>query len=727
MATISSSLRLQDQFSGVMEKSINMTLRMADAIESMNSAGDSINLGDDFASVRQEASLAQHAIDQFNDELNRTDQQAAAVQNLGSGFGFLSKAVVVANQGLELIQKAWNGIDKLGTTSDARIGADARLGNILDDLRTQEQLEQQVMQAANASRGEYAATAELIARVGRQDYFKGNNDAAIAFAETLNKGLVVSGASTMEASSALIQLSQGIASGVLRGQEFNSIMENGSVIAEMMATSLGVTKGQLREMAEDEKLTTDVIVASIMAQAGTINEQFAKMPTTYGQAMNTMANRSSDWMDSLSQPGMAIDVIISSIESMVAWASTADGTQFFSGMANAVTAVVSGIAALAVGAADVYLFFSDNWSQIEPILWGVATAVGGLTLAYSIYKGVLFFTDVIEKIHAAGQAITTASIISTTMAQWGLNTALLACPLTWIIVAIMAVVGALVCLTLFIMDAWQTNIDWKVGIIQQWNQVLAFFDRVPLFFQNIGYGIADGFSYSKVIVMQILEDLVNGAIEHINKLIEFANQIPGISINTIGAVSFGAETAIEEEVKRAERAAKLADTEANVAAKSAMREHQLTQDANRWRAEAEANEQAEQQLNPATGGTQDYTQFDPPPMTIAGGKLDSIGSPVDISDQSLQYLNDIAEIQLLESLETTSELQLSKEDASLMQQSAVAADTNVYYIQYTGGVKINNDVRQGESWDAIRQKLENELQQEMDTSISGIEEVLYSG
>lgn len=727
MATISSSLRLQDQFSTVMEKTIGATLRMVDAIENMNNAGGSINLGDDFAEVRQEASLAQHAIDQFNDELSRTDQQAASVQNLGSSFGFLSKAVVVANQGLELIQKAWNGIDKLGASSDARIGADARLANINDGLRTQEQLERRVMQAANDSRSEYAATAELVARVGRQDYFKGNNDAAINFAETLNKGLVISGASADEANGAIIQLSQGIASGVLRGEEFNSIMENGSVIAEMMAASLGVNKGELRGMAEAGLLTTEIVASSIMAQSDVIDEQFDAMATTYGQAMKVMSNLTSDWMNDLSEPGMAIDLIITAMEDLTAWADTADGTQFFAGMANAVTAVVSGISDLAVGAADVYLFFSDNWSTIEPILWGIAAAVGGMTTAYLILKGALLASAAAQAIQNAALAISAGVKFADTAAQWGLNAALLACPLTWIVVVVMAVIGALVWLTLAIMDAWQTNIDWKVGIIQQWNQVLAFFDQVPLFFQNIGYGIADGFSYAKVMVIQILEDLVNGAIEQINKLIAFANQIPGVSIDTVAAVTFSVENKIAEEVARSARAAKLADSEASVAAKAAERERKLAEDSKQWYAEGEAKKQAEQQLPPGEEAADKATKYDPPPITVAGGKLDSIGSPVDISDQSLEYLNDIAEVQLLESLENTSHLQLSKEDASLMQQSATAADTNVYYIQYTGGVKISNDIRKGDNAEDVIRRLEAESQNEINTSVSMLEEVLYSG
>lgn len=725
MATISSALRLQDQFSSVIDKSITAMLRMADTMENLNRTADMPNMDSTFGELRQDIGVAQHALDQFNDELIRTDKYANTVQKLGSNFGFFSKAVIVANQGLGLIQKTWSGIDSLGSSSDARIGADARLANINDSLRTQEQLENQVMQAANASRGEYSATAELIARVGRQDYFKGNNAAAISFAETLNKGLVVSGASASESSSAMIQLSQGIASGVLRGEEFNSIMENGSVIADMMASSLGVTKGELRAMAMDGQLTTDVVVSSIMAQSEMIDEQFSAMPTTYGQAMSAISNLTSGFMDSLSQPNMAIDVIITSIENMAVWAATADGTQFFDGIATAATAVVSVLADMAGAVGDIYTFFSDNWSTIEPIIWGVATAVGGLTIAYEVYRGVLFLTNVLDTIHATGQSVTAASLVVTAAAQWGLNAAFLANPMTWVVVGIIILIGAMVALAIWITDLWQTNIDFKVGVIGIWNEVLGFFDGVPLFFQGIGYGIADAFSYAKVFVIEILEDMVNGTIERINRLIEFANNIPGVSIDMISGVSFGAETAIEEEIKRAERAAKLAEGKANAAERAAEREQKLAADADRWRSEAESKKAIEDKA--AETPPSSDMPYTPPPVTIGGGKIDKIGSPVDISEQSLAYLNDIAEVQLLESLESTSSLQLSKNDADLLQSSATASDTNVYYIQYTGGVRIKNDIKQGDNAEDIIRRLEEESQNEINTSVSLLEEVLYSG
>jgi len=119
-------------------------------------------------------------------------------------------------------------------------------------------------------------------------FSKVKNDLALKFAETLNKGFVVSGASAAAAEGAITQLTQGIASGVLRGDEFNSVMEQAPVLAEMMAKEFGVTKGQLRSMAEEGMLSAEAVITAIMNQSKAIDAQFGKMPMTFGQGMTVI-------------------------------------------------------------------------------------------------------------------------------------------------------------------------------------------------------------------------------------------------------------------------------------------------------------------------------------------------------------------------------------------------------------------------------------------------------
>ncbi len=722
MATISTMMKLQDRFTTIIEKSINAMGRMVDGMEEINRAEGNLDMGPTFAEIRQSISLADHALDQFNKELKESKNHEQSVNRLTGGFGRLSKAIVVANQGLELIQKAWGALDRLGSSSDARVGADARLAIINDGLRTQEQLEAQVMSVANKTRSEYEATAELVARMGRQDYFKGNNDMALAFAETLNKGLIVSGASAQEANSALIQLSQGIASGVLRGEEFNSIMENGSVLAEMMATSLGVTKGQLRAMAQDGQLTTDVVVSSIMAQAAAIDEQFASMPTTYGQAQNRMHNITSRIMANLAEPGGGIDLLVDKLGELTAWLDTADGSRFLAGMGSAITMIVGGLLTLGQLAGSTYLFFADNWPAIEPIVIGLAVAVGTLTTAWLVYKGVQVASAAATGITAAATLVQALAAGTATAAQWGLNASLLACPLTWIVVAIMAVITAVVAFVVWIYKLWQTNIDFRVGVIQIWNSVLGFFEHVPLFFMGIGNGIANAFSVAKSLVLLTLEEMVNGAIERINKLISFANKIPGVSIDVIDNVTFGTEAAIEEQAKREARNADLQREYDNLAARSAAREQKLQSDADRWRAEAAATEAANKD-NAAQNAAEkdfDFSNVAFPKMELAGG------TKVGIEEESLEYLNDIAEMRVLQSFEGGAGLHLTPEDAALMRSSATPQN-NIFYVNHDGSVKTNVDYRQGEDWDTIRRQMEEDSQNQINTGLDSLEEVVFGG
>ncbi|MEG1761660.1 MAG: tape measure protein [Hydrogenoanaerobacterium sp.] len=746
MATISSTLRLQDKFTQTIEHSISAVYHMVDAMENLNRCADMPNMTAEFGEIRADVSLATHALDQFNAELAQTDQHTNTVARLGTGFGAVSKAVIVANQGLQLMQQAWNGIAQLGAKTDVRTGTDARLSLINDGLRTQVALEAQVMQVANETRAEYEATGSLIAKIGRQDYFRGNNDAALAFAETLNKGLVVSGASGEEARNTITQLTQGLASGVLRGDEFNSVMENGSVIAEMMAQSLGVTKGQLRSMAEDGQLTTEIVAESIMGQSAAINEQFAAMPVTFGQTMTMLGNKASGMADTLSQPGQAIDIIVSKVQELNAWLDTANGAEFMGGITSGAAAAAEGIGWIMDAAADTYSFFTDNWTNIEPVILGIAVAVGGLSAAYVVYKGILMAMAVIKTIHKAATDLCTGATMQETAAQWGLNAALLACPLTWIVIAVIAVIAIIAALTLVFINLWKTNVDFKVGVISIWNGIQDFFDRVPGNFMAIGYGIADGFSYAKVTTLNILDDLVNGAIDRINWLIDKVNNIPGVSIDAVAGVTFGAETAASEAAARAERAAKLAGTRENAMAKSAERQSKLANDAVLWRAQdadrkrqnaAEESAKKQSAAEAKAAPTNVYMgaggEYGNKPVQLAGGSIDrvgSIGKEVDISNQSLEYLRDIAEIEVLSRISSSvsytqeDSLQLSKSDAELMRQSANSS-TNVYYIQYQGGVKIKNDVRRGEDWANIAQQLREESQREIDTGISDMEGLVF--
>lgn len=321
-------------------------------------------------------------------------------------------------------------------------------------------------------------------------------------------------------------------------------------------------------------------------------------------------------------------------------------------------------------------------------------------------------------------AVTLVQAIATgtaTAAQWQLNAAMLACPLTWIVVAVVAVIAALVALGVWIHNLWQNNIDFRIGVISEWNKVLNFIDAAPVFFAGVGVAIADKFSETKEMVLLTLEDLVNGAIDRINRLIEFANRIPGVSIDIIDNVSFGTEAAIAEQAEREARNAKLAAAQMTVAARAAERANKLQTDAAGWRAEAAAKQEAEQAAAADDTAFSDWVSGNStatPSVQVSGGS-------VDISRESLEYLNDIAEVQVLESVQSSVGLRLSREDADLM-QAAANANYNNFYIQYQSkGVNVQNDIHKGDSLEDVFREIERRTQDEIDAGMSNLEDVVF--
>ena len=260
MAKISSTLELIDRSTAAIEKNINNINKLTNAMKNANNAAD-VDIAAPIQAAGRAAEKSEDSVNKFGRGLEGLDTNVP--QRLTSGFGGLSKAIIVANQGIQLLQQGYQELGNVMTKVDDRISADARLSLIKDELHTQEQLENQIMAVANASGAYYETTAALVASIGRQDYFKGQNDKATRFADIINKGFVVSGASTEETNGAIRQLNQAMASGDFRGDEFNSVMEGAPILMEMMSNQLGITKGKMREIAADGKLTADVVGNSI--------------------------------------------------------------------------------------------------------------------------------------------------------------------------------------------------------------------------------------------------------------------------------------------------------------------------------------------------------------------------------------------------------------------------------------------------------------------------------
>lgn len=198
---------------------------------------------------------------------------------------------MVAIQALRQLANLMSGLIKSG---DEYIQTMARLKTIEDGTRTGQELQDGIMAAAQRSRTGFGIMTDSVAKLRSQagEAFK-SNDEAIAFAEQLNKLYKIGGASLEQQKAGTLQITQALASGVLRGDEFNSMMENAPLVAQKLARHLGVSVGQLREMAKDGQLTGDTLKNALLGSAVETNAEFAKMPMTFADMMTQVGNVAS--------------------------------------------------------------------------------------------------------------------------------------------------------------------------------------------------------------------------------------------------------------------------------------------------------------------------------------------------------------------------------------------------------------------------------------------------
>ena len=249
---------------------------------------------------------------QVNDRLDRLgsgfNNTARSANNAERSFSSLSKvasslAAALSVQQIVEYANAWIDVsNKLANSKRAlteAVGANEDLSEVLG----------RVFKVSQESRSELEATATLYARLERATRTAGTSTADLAIlTSTINKAFVISGASAEEAAGAIVQLSQGLASGVLRGDEFNTIMESGSRLAGAIADSLGVTTGQLRNMAAEGKLTTEVIVNGLLKQGDVIAKEFNNTVLTMAQSFTVANNNITKFVGESSSVSTSIKI-----------------------------------------------------------------------------------------------------------------------------------------------------------------------------------------------------------------------------------------------------------------------------------------------------------------------------------------------------------------------------------------------------------------------------------
>lgn len=324
--------------------------------------------------------------------------------------------------------------------SDTVTQTTARLELIVDDGGSVEELQNKIFASAQASRGSYLATADAVYKLGAQASQAFNSsDEIIAFTELLNKQFTIAGTEVQGIDAAMLQLTQAMASGRLQGDELTSILENATPVIQNIQRYLqeveGIDASNIKELAADGVITADVIRNSMFYAADEINAKFETMPMTFGQVWQSFQNTAL----------MAFQPVLERLNEI----ANSEAFQGFVNNAIETLSMVAGIALeifdLLVGVAEIV---GENWSWLSPIIYGVAAAYGIYTAALLVNNAIQAINTMQKRI-AAIQAVAhgasiTAEMTATTgltAAQLSFNAALYACPLTWIIILIIALIA----------------------------------------------------------------------------------------------------------------------------------------------------------------------------------------------------------------------------------------------------------------------------------------------
>lgn len=408
----------------------------------------------------------------FNQEISAGTQQANELTNT-------IKRAVAAYVSIQSVGKALNISDELVQTT-------SRLNMMNDGVQTTAELVNMVYAAAQDARGSFSQMADVVARFGNnaKDAFSSSEE-VVAFADLIQKQMTIAGASTQEAANAELQLSQALGSGVLRGDELNSIFEQAPNLIQNIADYLDVPIGKIREMAADGELSADVVKAAIFSAADDINSKFNEMPMTWGQIWQSMQNTAL----------IAFQPVLQRLNDL---ANSEAFQTFIQGAIEAMATLANILLNIFELVGTVGGFIADNWSVISPIIYGVIAALAVYAAYLGIVKGIEIASAAATAIHSVAMsakigvmAALTGQTMAATAAQMGYNGALYACPVVWIIVLIIALIAVIMAVCSAI--AKMTGIaNSGFGVITGGvNVVIQFFKNLGLTVANIALGIGN--------------------------------------------------------------------------------------------------------------------------------------------------------------------------------------------------------------------------------------------
>ena len=533
---------LNDGISGVLRKintALNTTLNAFEQVQ--RASGRAVDTAQ-IQAARAALVEANREVDDMAEGYRRAAQQEEVLnKGLRNGTsaadGLLGKV-----KGIVATLAAGAGAKALLGLSDKLTSTTARLSFLVDDGGSVDELEQKIMASAQRSRAAYLDTASAIASVGANAgrAFE-SNDELIAFMEQVNKQFVIGGATAEGQSAAMLQLTQAMAAGALRGEELNSILENAPGIARAIESYMGAAEGSIKSYAEEGLITADVVKNALLSVADETNAKFESMPMTWAQICTKMQNTAL----------AAFEPVLTRLNQV------ANSAQFNTVIDGAINGLAM-LASVATGVLDLLIngasFVVDNWSWISPIVYGLVAAFIAYNAVALITNGINAAMALAEGVKAAALMMSTGATFAQTAAQYGLNAALAACPITWIVVAVIALVAAIYAACSAI--AKFTGIaNSGFGVIAGGiNVVIQFFVNLGLTVANIALGIWNalgacaqniGIAFSNVIsgVQSWFYNLLSTALTVVAGICEALNKLPFVEFDYSGITNAASDYA----------------------------------------------------------------------------------------------------------------------------------------------------------------------------------------
>ena len=595
MAVIKETYVLEDRFSGPMAKAVSTCNKMADAVTGLRK---------DTSSMGAAATAAAKDVDRLGDQLTYAARAAEQASNSGDRLIGTLKGMLGAFSVIGTIK--W-----LANTSDAMTSINARLELMTGNAEAAAAAQNEIYAAAQRSRGAYTEMANLVSQLGMMapEAFSDasgnlNTGELVAFAEQLQKQMTISGASGQSAAAAMVQLTQGLSSGTLRGEELNSVLEQTPMIAKTIAEYMGVSTGEMRELASEGAITADVVKNAILGAAEETNAAYEQMPLTWSQVWTMGSNMALQAM----QPVL-----------------------------------------------DLISLAANNIDTLTPLVAGLTAAIAAYTIAQTAANAAAWLGV------AANQALVVSMLTNPFL--WvaiGIGAAVAAIAV-WV-----QSVGGVQVAWLMAVDVVLSGVDnLRIGIYTGMYAIQNKFGEFGLAAFTMGVNVVNFFGDMKVGALEQIQGMANGAIDIINWMIDKVNLLPGVSIDAIDKLTFASTAAAANEAAKASRADALAKSQAAVAKQEADRAANLNKmrsDAYSAHMQRQVGIYNAKLDAAGTSGASAGGLYDVPPFDDIVGAIDGVGKDVkgikksvDLSKEDLKYMVDLTARRYVNNVNLTSQ------------------------------------------------------------------------